>query len=230
MIVSVHQPQYIPWLGYFDKIARSDCFVFLDNVQYKEREFQNRNKIRTKDGWVWLTVPVVSKGLGRQKIADVAIDNGFAWRKQHLKSWEVWYARSPFFKENFAFFEKIYTSEWDKLAQLNIYIIQYVLKMLGVEKPVFFESVLQTTTTKTERIIEICRKLKADVYLSGAGGRDYIEADKFREAGIELRYQDFIHPEYRQQFSLSGKDFISHLSIFDLLLNEGPESRKILGL
>ncbi len=230
MIVSVHQPQYIPWLGYFDKIAKSDCFVFLDCVQYKEREFQNRNKIRTKDGWGWLTVPVVSKGMGRQKISDVVIDNGFAWKKQHLKSWEVWYARAPFFKGHSAFFEKIYTTEWDKLSQLNIFITQYVLEMLGIEKQILFESALQTTTTKTDRIIEICQKLKADVYLSGAGGRDYIEEDKFKAAGIELRYQDFIHPVYRQQFSASGKDFISHLSVFDLLLNEGPESGKILGL
>jgi hypothetical protein len=230
MIVSVHQPQYIPWLGYFDKIAKSDCFVFLDCVQYKEREFQNRNKIRTKDGWGWLSVPVISKGLGRQKIADVAIDNGSAWKKQHLKSWEVWYARSPFFKENLAFFEKIYTTEWDKLSQLNIFITQYVFKMLGIEKPVFFESALQTTTTKTDRIIEICQKLKADVYLSGAGGRDYIEEDKFKAAGIALRYQDFIHPVYRQQFVSDKAGFISHLSIFDLLLNEGPDSKKIMGL
>ncbi|MFA6216174.1 MAG: WbqC family protein [Candidatus Omnitrophota bacterium] len=230
MIVSVHQPQYIPWLGYFDKIAKSDCFVFLDCVQYKEREFQNRNKIRTKDGWIWLTVPVASQGLGRQKVSDVAIDNESAWRKQHLKSWEVWYAKAPFFKEYAAFFKEIYNTDWEKLSQLNVFITRYVFKALGIEKPVYFESALQTTQSKTERIIEICQKLKADVYLSGSGGRDYIEEDKFKAAGIELRYQEFIHPVYQQQFSASGEDFVSHLSIFDLLLNEGPKSREIMGL
>ena len=97
MIVSVHQPQYIPWLGYFDKIARSDAFVFLDNVQYKPREFQNRNKIRAKDGWLWLSVPVISKGRGRQVISDVRIDNEFDWPKEHLMSLRTCYGRAKYF-------------------------------------------------------------------------------------------------------------------------------------
>ncbi|MCM8763130.1 MAG: WbqC family protein, partial [Candidatus Omnitrophica bacterium] len=190
MILSVHQPQYIPWLGYFDKIAKSDCFVFLDQVQFKEREFQNRNKIRTKDGWIWLTVPVVSKGKGRQKICDVLISNDFSWAKQHLRSLQVWYSGSEFFNEYFPFFEETFSKRWEKLMELNVYIIDYFLKQLAITTPIYFESKLGISGTSTGRIIEICKKMKADVYLSGVGGKDYLEEEKFKEAGIELVYQN----------------------------------------
>ncbi len=128
MIVSVHQPQYIPWLGYFDKIDRSDCFVFLDQVQYKPREYQNRNKIRTKDGSIWLTVPVISKGMGRQKICDVKIDNSSDWQKRHWQNLKTWYGRAEFFKDHFMFFEEVYAERWEKLIDLNVHIINFILR------------------------------------------------------------------------------------------------------
>jgi hypothetical protein len=112
MILSVHQPQYLPWIGYLDKVKKSDAFVFLDNVQYKKREFQNRNKIRTKEGWIWLTVPVITKDRYFQKIAEVEIDRTVDWRNDHWKSIEHSYAKAPFFaayKERFA---AIYNKEW----------------------------------------------------------------------------------------------------------------------
>ena len=110
MKVAVHQPQYLPWIGYFDKIIKSDCFVFLDKVQYKHREFQNRNKIRSKDGWMWLTVPVISKGKGRQSIDEVEIDNSLDWQKDHCRSLQVCYGKSEYFDEYFPFFEDIQLS------------------------------------------------------------------------------------------------------------------------
>jgi hypothetical protein len=228
MILSVHQPQYIPWLGYFDKIARSDAFVFLDCVQYKEREFQNRNKIRTKDGWIWLTVPVVTKGLGRQNIRDVKIDNSFSWRKEHLGSIRAWYGRSTFFDKYFVFFEETYSMEWETLHDINIHIIRYILKELSISTPVYFESKCGINSKKTDRIIEICGKLKADTYFSGIGGKEYLETEKFAAAGIALAYQDFKHPAYRQQFMKGDGDFIPYMSILDLLFNEGPRSGEIL--
>jgi hypothetical protein len=230
MIISVHQPQYIPWLGYFDKIAKSGAFVFLDRVQYKAREFQNRNKIRTKDGAMWLTVPVVSKGLGLQDISDVAIDNTFVWRRQHLLGIKTSYGRSDHFDRYFPFFEDLYKKEWNKLIDLNIAVVLWTLKELEIKTPLYYESKLRTGGKKTGRIIEICGKLNADKYLSGAGGKDYLDEDSLAKAGVGLLYQDFKHPVYRQQFMKSDKDFIRHLSILDLLFNEGPGSRKILGL
>jgi hypothetical protein len=208
MIVSVHQPQYLPWLGYFHKIAKSDCFVFLDEVQYKVREYQNRNRIRIKDGDIWLTVPIISKGKGRQNICEVEIDNDFPWAKRHLKSLKDWYARAGFLSGHIGFFEEVYSRKWDKLVDLNIYIIDYLLTQFGITPPVYSESKLGTTKMSTERIIEICDKLKADTYLSGIGGKDYLEQKKFDEAGIKLIYQDFTHPVYRQQFMADKSDFL----------------------
>jgi hypothetical protein len=228
MILSVHQPQYIPWLGYFHKIAKSDCFVFLDQVQYKAREFQNRNKIRTKEGWIWLSVPVLCKGRCRQSIYDVLIDNGFPWARKHLMSLKSWYAKAEFFKAHFPFFEQVYAQSWEKLKDLNIHIINYILKQLGVSTPLYRESELDIRQKKSERIIEICQKLKADTYLSGIGAKTYLEEEKFVKAGIKLIYQDFLHPVYRQQFCLVDKDFIPFMSTLDLLFNEGSRSRDIL--
>jgi len=228
MIVSVHQPQYIPWLGYFDKIARSDAFVFLDNVQYKPREFQNRNKIRAKDGWLWLSVPVISKGKGRQVISDVRIDNELDWPKEHLMSLKTCYGRAKFFDRYFPYFEDLYGKPWESLAGLNIDIIKYILKDLSISTPLYFESDLKVTTTKTERIVDICRALKADTYLSGAGGRDYIDEDKLTASGIKLSYQDFSHPVYTQQFMKTEEDFTPYMSIVDLLFTEGPRAKEVL--
>ena len=229
MIISVHQPQYIPWIGSFDKIIRSEGFVFLDRVQYKAREFQNRNKIRTKDGFIWLTVPVISKGLGRQLICDIEIDNDLPWAKQHLLSLKSWYSRADYFKEYFPFFESTYAGKWDKLIDLNMHIIDFILKKLSVSTPIYFESKLEISSTKTERIVDLCKKLKADIYFSGVGGKDYLETDKFTQGNICLSYQKFTHPKYKQQFCKEELDFISHMSILDLLFNEGPKCREILG-
>ncbi len=228
MILSVHQPQYITWLGYFNKIDKSDCFVFLDNVQYKEREYQNRNKIRSKDGWMWMTVPVISKGLGHQKICDVQINNDFDWQIDHLKSLKTYYNKSPFFRQHYPFFEGIYTIKWEKLVDLNIHIIKYILEQLGIETPLYYESEIGTTSQATERIIEICKKVKADIYLSGMGGKNYLKEEQFSQVGIKLEYQNFIHPVYHQQYMQEESFFLPYMSIIDLLFNEGPESIRIL--
>lgn len=227
MIISVHQPQYIPWLGYFDKIAKCDSFVFLDCVQYKPREFQNRNKIRTQDGWMWLTVPVVSKGKNKQKICDCLIDDTFPWRRKHLAALKASYGSCKFFKEQLPFFQQLFAKKWGKLAELNVHIINYCLEQLSITKPVYFESQLNIKSRQSERIIEICQKLKADTYLSGAGGKKYLEEEKFVKAGLKLIYQDFVHPVYHQEF-MKEKDFIPYMSILDLLFNAGPKIKEVL--
>ena len=225
----MHQPQYIPWLGYFDKISKSDAFVFLDKVQYKARELQNRNKIRTKDGWIWLTVPVLSKGMGRQAISDVMVDNTSDWAAEHLRSLETSYGRSRYFGKHSEFFRALYARRWEKLYELNVEIIKYLLKEFSIDTPVYFESGLDIKSAKTDRIVDICSALKADTYLSGSGGRAYLEEDKFKSSGIKLSYQDYKHPVYRQQFAKTDEDFIPYMSALDLVFNEGPASGDILG-
>lgn len=226
MILSVHQPQYIPWLGYFDKIAKSGHFVFLDCVQYKEREFQNRNKVRTDKGAIWLTVPVESKGMGRQRIDQVRVDNSVDWRRKHWDTLKACYGRAAHFREYSAFFEDTYSRQWHTLMALNVHIIEYLLKSLSINTPISFESALKTSTSSTDRIIEICRKLGADTYLSGSGGKDYLEEEKFQAAGIRLEYQHFVHPVYHQQFMRDEHDFLPYMSALDLIFNEGPNSRR----
>jgi hypothetical protein len=197
-------------------------------VQYKPREFQNRNKIRTREGSIWLSVPVVTKGLGRQKIMDVKIDNSVDWRAEHLKSIRSCYGRAEFFGRYFPFFEELYAKSWSGLSDLNIAIIEYMVKEMSIETGIYFESRLGIESKKTDRIIEICGKLKAGIYLSGSGGRDYLEEEKFAASGIRLEYQEFAHPGYRQQFMKDAGDFIPYMSALDLLFNEGPRSREIL--
>lgn len=228
MIISVHQPQYLPWIGYFDKIDKSDCFVFLDTVQYKTREFQNRNRIRIKGKWIWLTVPVKSKGHFHERIDMVQVDNESDWAQDHCKSLKTWYAHAAYFNEYFPFFEDVFSRRWERLVDLNIHIIKYLLETLKIDTEIKFDSEIGTETKSTDRIIEICGKLGAKDYLSGSGGRAYLEEEKFAQNGINLIYQDFKHPCYRQQFTEKEKDFEKYMSVIDLLFNEGPASMEII--
>ncbi len=223
MIISVHQPQYIPWLGYFHKIYHSDAFVFLDNVQYKKREYQNRNRIRTKDGSMWLTVPVVTEN-AYPNIADVRIDNSQEWMRRHWKALSVNYARSAHFKDYGDFFEAVYAKEWERLIDLNIYLIKHINSFFGIDKDIYSESHLGIKTTNTRRIIDICKAMKADTYLSGLGGKGYLEEDLFVANGIKLVYQDFRHPEYVQGY----EPFVPFMSAIDLLFNKGKDSLAVL--
>ena len=224
MILSAHQPQYLPWLGYFHKMYHSDIFVFLDNVQYKKREYQNRNCIRTASGTMWLTVPVLKEAEPYPNISAVRIDNSREWRKKHWMTIRTNYGHAPFFKQYSGFFEELYGMEWKMLADLNMHIIEHIARLLGINKPIFLESQLNIATDKTSRLVDICRSMKADSYLSGIGGRDYLDEKQFELNGIKLIYQDFKHPQYKQ----CHEPFISCASIIDLLFNCGDESLKIL--
>lgn len=224
MILAVHQPQYLPWLGYFHKIASCDLFIFLDDVQYKKREFQNRNKIKTPNGPLWLTVPVVTKGKYLQKISEVLVDNELPWNDEHWRSMEHNYAHARHFGNLKSLFSGIYGMKWEKLSALSMKIINSVLSYLEIKTPYKMSSEYGTTSVSSQRIIDLCKKSGADTYLSGAGGREYMDEKLFADNNIKLVYQDYKHPEYAQ---LHGK-FEPYLSVADLLYNEGPGSAKIL--
>ena len=227
MILSIHQPQYLPWLGYFHKMYHSDAFVFLDNARYKKNEYQNRNRIKTKNGGMWLTVPVL-KGEHHPDITGVYADNAQQWRKKHWTTIHMNYVKAPFFKKYSDFFEDLYKREWEKLADLNIYIINFLKEILGMERKTYLSSELGVNTTGTQRLVDICKALKADTYLSGAGGRDYLEEDIFKKNSIKLTYQNFDHPVYGQLYMKDTKDFVPYLSVIDLIFNHGPDSLDIL--
>ncbi len=223
MIVSIHQPQYLPWLGYFDKIERSDVFVFLDNVQFKKNEWQNRNKIKTSDGWQWLSVPVIHSFT--QKISEVEINNTVQWGRKHLNALVTNYSKTPFYKNYIDFFEQTYTQEWIYLVGINIHVIKYCVEALGLsDKKLVLASDLESREGSSERLIDICKQLGGDVYLSGKDGAKYMDLDIFKEEGIEVIFQDYKHPRYDQLYG----DFEPFLSVIDLLFNCGPDSLSIL--
>jgi hypothetical protein len=226
VILSVHQPQYLPWLGYFDKVAASDLYVFLDLPQYKKREFQNRNRIKGGNGEIWLTVPVLSKGKFEQPIREVELDPTQAWQKSHWASIELSYKKAPFWADYAPGLKPFYEQPWTHLNALNTAMCLHFFALLGITTPVKIESEIGTTGQSTERLIELCKKTGATSYLSGAGGKDYMDEARFQSEGLGLSYQHYTHPVYRQQFPKTP--FLPYMSILDLIFNEGPQSLGIL--
>jgi len=225
MILTIHQPEYLPWLGFFDRICASDIFVILDDVGYQKNGFINRNKIKTKDGAKWLTIPVKDRSPNK-KINEVLTDNERGWQANQLLLMKNNYFNSPYFKEYYQFFEATFKRKWDKISDLDVYLIENILKFLGVGTKILKTSDMDIKGEKTERLVNICKKLGADAYLSGPGGKNYMDLSLFEKQNIKVIFQEFSHPEYGQQFMENG--FIPFMSIVDLLFNCGPESKNII--
>ena len=138
MIVAVHQPQFLPWLGYFDKMRRADTFCYLDNVQYKKNDWQNRNRIKTAQGWQWLTVPVHYRF--PQKIKEVTIDNTVAWKTKHLRTLTTNYSHAPYFKKYAHIFEQVYSHKWELISELNIHLIKKLRDVLDLDQQPIFKA------------------------------------------------------------------------------------------
>lgn len=227
MILAGHQPNYIPYLGFFHKLARCDLFVLVDNVQFVKRGpfgWINRNKIRTHDGWMWLTVPVLTKGKYTQKIVDTEINNLVDWRRKHWRAILLSYGKAPYFHRYSDFLHQIYHRDWEKIAELNETIILYIKELLGIKTRVLRASEIGVQGKATDLIIDMCKRLGADKYLHGKHGKDYIDENKFLENNVECLYQDFQHPVYEQL----SNPFIPFMSTIDLLFNKGEESMEIL--
>lgn len=223
MIVAIHQPQYIPWLGYFGKMMLADAFVLLDTVQYVKNEWINRNRLRTPQGWQWLTVPVEYRF--PQTILETHINHRVAWQRKHGKTLQQLYGKAPFFSDYSGYFEDLYEKSWDSLTTLNVEIIGYLMKRLGISIPVYRAAEMDILDRNpTGRLIEICRQLGATTYLSGAVGRDYLEIEQFEQAGLRLRFQAFQPPVYEQVFP----GFEAGLSVVDLLFCQGEENARRL--
>jgi hypothetical protein len=225
MMVSIHQPAYLPWLGYFARIAASDVHVVLDHVQFEKNSFINRNRVRAAQGACWLTVPVQTKGrFGRLPISAVRIDNSRDWRKQHWRTLAQSYSRSPHFAEHAAFFERIYARRWERLIDLCTEINAYLLRALHIDTPLRQASALGASGVKDDLVLALCRACGATAYLSGVWGRDYLRVERFASAGVAVRFQDYVHPVYPQR----GTAFEPNLSVVDLLFECGPASGDIL--
>jgi hypothetical protein len=220
----IHQPNYLPGLTYFDKIASADVFISLDTVQFIKRNWINRNRFKTADGPLWLTVPVQTKGRYTQSILETEIDTERDWVHQHRGTIESAYRRAAHFDRYApAFFAEL-AKPWVRLAEMNESLLRLCLAWLGVTTPFLHAGDLDVAGSGTDLLINLCRAAGADTYLAGPGGRKYMDLDDFAAAGIQVRFHDYRHPEYRQ---LHGA-FEPDLSIVDLLLNEGPAGLDIL--
>jgi hypothetical protein len=220
----IMQPTYLPWTGYFDLIDQSDVFVLLDTVQFEKQSWQQRNRVKTPQGVVWLTVPVLQDLQNR--ISEVEINNKVVWQRKHWGTLEQSYRRACHFAEFAPALHTFYAREWASLAELNTALISEMSAWLGLRPNLIRSSELPPIAERREEmIVRICQHFGADEYLSPPGARDYLADDTaFTEAGIRLRFQTYEHPVYPQ---LHG-DFVPYLSALDLLLNAGGESLHLL--
>lgn len=228
MIIAIHQPNFLPWLGYFYKILNADIFVIIDNVQFVKNSICNRNKIKDPNGNpFWITVPVRrSKGL-MINFNELEINYAPNWQKKIIKQIESAYHKTLYFKSYFSEFENIIKEEYVNLAQLNIILIKQACSILQINTPIYISSETGIDFgKKNEMLVNITNYFEGTVYFSGRGAKKYNDEELFKKNNIELRYTDFQHPVYSQ----IGNKFIPNLSIIDLLFNCGEKSGSVLAI
>jgi hypothetical protein len=224
VIVSINQPAYLPWLGYFHRIAVSDLHIVLDHVQFEKNSFTNRNRLRTAAGPTWLTVPVRTGGrFGELPINEVEIADA-GWRRKHWETMRFACAKAPFFADYQAFFQEVYERDWPRLAPLCEVITGELCAAFAIATLCVRSSELGVEGHKAELVLNLCRAVGATTYLSGPLGRDYLNPEDFAAAGIALTFHDYRHPVYDQAFP----GFEPLMAAPDLLFNHGAESGAIL--
>jgi len=222
MIVAIHQPNFLPWLGFFYKISKSDVFVLLDDVQYSKNSFINRNRIKSAKGEQWLTMPVMHSGKFGQSINEVEIPFFEKNYKKLLHTIQLNYSKSKYYTDIMQMFENYHDFNV-RLSEFNEYFITWILQYLNINTSIYKSSEMKNIQGQsTDRLVSICKELKADKYLAGFGSKKYQENEKFISQGIETIVYDFVHPIYPQLWN----NFIPNLSIIDLLMNMGKESSK----
>ena len=223
MALAIHQPQYLPWLGYLAKWAAADVFVFLDTVQYEKNGWQNRNRIKTATGPRWLTVPVHAR-LGTP-LGEVTVDAVQPWGDNHLRAIEHAYAAAPHLARHRPALRDLYARKWERLVPLAVTSAEWLARALGITTPAHLASTLDVVAAEpTERLIALCRAVGADTHLAGRDGVRYLDVARFASADIAVLYQDYAHPTYAQ---LHG-EFAPHCCGLDLLLTHGDEALGIL--
>ena len=227
MKIAIAQPTYLPWLGYFDLADQVDRFVLLDSVQFEKQSWQQRNRIKTPTGLQWLTVPVAFRGRLGQRIGDVEIREPEFWR-DHLRAIELNYRRAPFFDRYFeALSEQTrLESAHHNLSQLTIGMLRWFVEIVGIKTPTIRSSELPVQGRRTSLLAEICTALGATAYVSPLGSAEYLlsELSLLTDRGIDVTFQHYEHPEYKQQFP----PFQPYACVLDLLFNEGDRALEII--
>jgi hypothetical protein len=224
MILTAHQPVYLPWLGLFHKISIADVYVHYNHVLHSPHDYTARNQIKTPQGSHKLIVPLQKSRSTSIKLKDLEIDNQSSWRRKHWQMIKMNYSRTPFFTEYAPIFEKFYTREWKFIDELNLEMLQVFLDILSIKIDIKISQDLNLISGKNEGIIDMCKKLDCNKIVFGTLGRNYVDKDLFQQNDIKINFQSYIHPEYTQRFW----KFKSHMSIIDLIFNHGPKSLDIL--
>jgi len=223
--VSIHQPNYLPWLGFFHKMNQVDKFILLDDVQFSKNSVQNRNIIRSRDGKIMLAVPVLTTGKFGQVTNEVLIDKRSRWQDKHLKTIQMNYSKAPYYNVYKDELEYVYQQQYEKLTDVCVNLISVLVKWLGISTEIVMASILNVNEDSTEKLISLTKKVGCNLYLSGPSGRKYMEQTRFKQEEIILKFHSFVHPIYTQ---FSSKDFIANLSALDLIFNYGEDSKKVL--
>lgn len=225
-VVAIHQPEFLPWLGFLDKLRQCDTFVLLDHVQFEKNYFQNRNRIRTVSprGWSWVTVPVLTKGRSDQPICDVEINKSLDWKRKHLEAFRLHYGKASHFGEYGPSLQAHYEKPWRRLADFSVTLIEWIARSFGLQRKILRSSEMNAKGARSQLLASLCEQAGATEYLSGISGRNYLETDLFEKRGIQVRFQEFHHPVYRQCY----EPFVPGLSSLDLLFNGGGQAGEIL--
>jgi hypothetical protein len=221
--VGIIQSSYIPWRGYFDFIASVDMFVFHENIQYTKGDWRNRNQIKTPRGLEWLTVPVNYNSVG-QLICDTTIDSGQAWVARHIRRFQENYKQARFLEHAMAVLEADQLSTLTTISQLNMHTTKRICAYLNITTPMVISTDLMLTGSKTERLLQIIKRLGGDVYLTGPTADAYLDKLAFKEANISLEYKSYDYPDYPQLWG----EFNGKVSVLDMIANCGPESPRFL--
>jgi len=223
--LAVLQPGYLPWLGFFDQLQRSDCFIFYDDVQYDKNGWRNRNRIKSPTGEPhWLTVPVHVHNLA-QRLIDTEIDNRQPWARKHIRTIRQFYARAPHLKRYVPELEELLLgTTWERLCDLDLAVVKLLAGWLGLKRDTMRSSELPVDGDRSERLVNFCLHVGADRYLSGNAAQSYLDVESFARRGIKVEWQDYKHSTYPQQHGA----FVPYLSALDLLLNCGDDSAKLI--
>lgn len=222
MKVGIIQPNYMPWRGYFDFIDDVDLFIFYDDLQYTTRDWRNRNKIKTDRKAVWLTVPVHCKRTSL--ICGTTIDRSQPWNQKHMRLFEFWYGKAPFFSRYRDELSAILGQPFETISDLDIALCRWIMDKLAIKTPLCCSSEFKPQGAKTERLIDLLKKVGATSYLSGPAARDYLDESLFLKNRITLEYKSY---DYRPYPQLWG-DFMGEVTVLDLLFNTGPGAREHL--
>jgi len=222
--IAIVQSSYIPWKGYFDLIRSVDAFLLLDNVQFTRRDWRSRNRIKTRHGTAWLSIPVLTRGRYTQLIQDTTTSDP-GWGRRHWQTIQANYAKAPYFDRYADRLSALYAESSTRLSEINHAFITAICDSLGITTPITWSSAFETRDTPTERLIDLCRAVGGTEYLSGPSARDYLDVAAFEDAGIAVQFADYSgYPEYPQPYG----PFEHYVSVLDLLFCTGPRALEFM--